>query len=70
MIFHFPNKMEWKDWIGKIVFIKLIDGTIYSYSKVLIYKEPFISIIDKDNLPVVINVDSIQRIKEEVKGSE
>lgn len=58
-------KMEWKEWIGKIVFIKLIDNTIYSYSKILAIEEPFISIKDKYGLPVVINISEIQRIKEE-----
>jgi len=60
--------MEWKEWIGKIVFIKLIDGTIFTYSKVLTYEEPFLAITDRDNLPVVIQVSDIQRIKEEVKN--
>lgn len=57
--------MEWKDWIGKIVFIKLTDGTIFTYSKILAYEEPFISITDRDNLPVIIRVSDIERIKEE-----
>ena len=58
--------MEWKEWIGKIVFIKLDDGQIFSYSKVLAYEEPFISIKDKYGLPAVVNVASIMKIKEEV----
>lgn len=59
--------MEWKSWIGKVVFIKLIDGTVFSYSNVLTYEEPFISITDRDGLPVVINISEIMRIKEEQK---
>jgi hypothetical protein len=57
--------MEWQEWIGKIVFIKLDDETIFSYSKILAYEEPFLSITDKFGLPVVINTSKIQRIREE-----
>lgn len=57
--------MDWQEWIGKNVFIKLRDGTVFSYSKVLTYEEPFLSITDKFGLPVVINVINIMRIKEE-----
>ena len=60
-------KMDWKEWIGKIVFIKLKDGTIFSYSKILAYEIPFLSITDRDKLPVIINVSEILRIKVEVK---
>jgi len=59
--------MEWKEWIGKVVFIKLIDGQIFSYSEVLTYEEPFISITDRDGLPAVFNVNQIVKIKEEEK---
>lgn len=57
--------MNWKEWIGKRVFIKLNDGQIFSYSKVLVYEEPFLSITDKYGLPAVINVSTIVKIKEE-----
>jgi hypothetical protein len=57
--------MKWKEWIGKIVFIKLIDGQIFSYSKVLAYEEPFLSITDKYGLPAIIRVSNIDKIKEE-----
>ena len=57
--------MEWKDWIGKKVFIKLNDGCIFSYSNVLTYEEPFLSITDKFGLPVIIDVRTILVIKEE-----
>ena len=62
--------MEWKEWIGKIVFIKLQDGQIFSYSKVLTYEEPFISITDRDGLPAVFNVNQIIKIKEELRKRE
>ncbi len=64
----FVINMDWTEWIGKIVFIKLLDGTIFSYSKVLNYEEPFISITDKFELPVSINTSNIARIKEESKN--
>lgn len=57
--------MEWKEWIGKIVFIKLEDGQIFSYSKILAFENPFMSITDRDGLPVVFNVNQIVKIKEE-----
>jgi len=57
--------MEWKEWIGRRVFIKLEDGQIFTFSKVLAYEDPFISITDKYNLPAVFNVSQIIKIKEE-----
>ncbi len=58
--------MEWHSWIGKIVFIKLNDGGVFTPpSKVLAYEEPYISITDKYGLPVIINVSQIAIIKEE-----
>jgi len=61
--------MEWKEWVGKEkVFIKLDDGQIFSYSKVLAYEEPFLSITDRDGLPAVVNVKTILKIKEEGRG--
>ena len=58
--------MDWEEWVGKIVFIKLQDGQIFSYSEVLTYEEPFLSITDRDNLPCVFNVNQIVKIKEEL----
>lgn len=59
--------MAWKDWIGKVVFIKLEDGTIFTYSNVLSFDEPFLTIRDRDNKLVAINISEIERIKEEVR---
>ena len=56
--------IEWKEWVGKIVFIKLKDGQIFSYSKVLAYENPFMSITDMFGLPAVFNVSEIVKIKE------
>ena len=57
--------MEWKEWIGKKVFVKLTDGQIFSNSEVLAYEEPFLSLTDKFGYPAVINTRSIMKIKEE-----
>lgn len=57
--------MDWKEWIGKLVFIKLDDGQIFSYSKVLAYEEPFISITDRDGMPCIFRASQIIKIKEE-----
>lgn len=57
--------MEWKEWIGKEVFIKLRDGQVFTYSKVLAYEEPFISITDRDGFPAVFHVQEVLKIKEE-----
>lgn len=58
--------MDWKDWIGKKnIFIKLDDGQVFSNSEILEYKDPFLSITDMFNLPAVINVKTIIKIKEE-----
>lgn len=57
--------MDWNEWIDKIVFIKLNDEQVFSFSRVLAYEEPFLSIKDKYGLPAVVNVNSIIKIKEE-----
>ena len=57
--------MDWKDWIGKIVFVKLEDGTIFTYSRVLSFDAPFLTIKDRDLKMVTINISEIERIKEE-----
>jgi len=62
--------MDWEKWIGKTVFIKLMDGAVFSYSKVLAYEDPFMSITDMFNLPAVIRVSEILKIKEEVKEKD
>lgn len=59
--------MEWKDWIGKIVFVKLEDGTIFTFSEVLDFNKPFLTLIDRDKKLVTINISEIYKIKEELK---
>lgn len=62
--------MEWKEWIGKLVFIKLNDNQIFSYSRVLAYEEPFLSIKDKYGYPAIVNINSILKIKEEITNEK
>lgn len=57
--------MIWQEWLGKIVFVKLDDGQIFSDSEILAYEEPFMSLTDKFGLPAVINVKHIVKIREE-----
>ncbi len=57
--------MEWKDWIGKIVFVKLTDGSVYSKSLVRDYDDGFISITDKFNYALTIAVSQIVKIVED-----
>jgi hypothetical protein len=58
-------KIEWNDWVSRIVFIKLDDGQVFSNSTILVYEEPFISLTDKFGLPAVINIKNIIKIREE-----
>lgn len=57
--------MEWKDWIGKKVFIKLIDGSIFSESLVTDFSDGFLSLTDKFNNSVVVSISQIIKIVEE-----
>ncbi len=57
--------MEWKDWIGKKVFIKLIDGSIFSESLITDFSDGFLSLTDKFNSPVRVNVSQIIKIIDE-----
>jgi len=58
--------MDWKkDWIGKRIFVKLIDGAVYSESLVLDVDELFFKIRDKFGEIVYFKIDKIDKIKEE-----
>lgn len=57
--------MDWEDWIGKTVYIKLREGDVFTFSKVLAYYEGYVNITDKYGLPVTININSITIIREE-----
>lgn len=61
--------MEWKEWSGKKIFVKLRDGGVYS-GKVIDVDESskpliFISITDKYGEKVTIVHSEIIKIKEE-----
>lgn len=58
--------MEWSDWIGKKVFIKLIDGSVFSESLVTGFSDGFLSLTDKFNNSVVINILQIIKIVDDV----
>ncbi len=63
--------MEWKEWKGKHIFVKLRSGGVYSGDVVDVdTSNPniiFISIIDKFGLKVTIVHSEIVKIKEEEK---
>lgn len=59
------NIMEWKDWIGKNVFIKLIDGSIFSKSLVKKISKNFIFLIDKFGNQAIISISQISKITED-----
>ena len=63
--------MDWKEWIGKRIFVQLKSGGVYTgdvvdvddVSKILI----FITIIDKFNDKITFTHSEILKIKEENK---
>lgn len=57
--------MEWQEWIGRKVFIKLIDGTVFTFSNIVSFDDPFLTITDKYGKQVSINVNNISRMREE-----
>ena len=57
--------MEWKDWVGKKVFIKLIDGSIFSESLITDFADGFLSLTDKFGTSVQVNISQISKIVEE-----
>lgn len=56
--------MDWLGWIGKRIFVKLIDGAVYS-GIVLDYYDNFLVIRDKFGEKVVFNTNRIEKLKEE-----
>jgi hypothetical protein len=56
--------MEWKEWIGKRIFVQLRSGSIYS-GKVIDVDGDFFTMIDKFGEKVVFVVNEIIKIKEE-----
>lgn len=58
--------MEWKEWIGKNIFVQLKSGTVYS-GVINSVDEVFMYITDKYDFDVVFAISDIVRIKEESK---
>jgi len=56
--------MEWEDWIGKRIFVKLISGGVYS-GIILDSDDKFMTIRDKFGERVVFAISEILKIKEE-----
>ncbi len=56
--------MDWNEWLGKRIFVKLLSGGVYS-GKVLEVEEPLIKIKDKFGEIVLFRVDDISKIKGE-----
>jgi len=56
--------MEWKEWIGKRIFLILNSNHNYT-GEVIDADENFISIIDKFGIKISINISDIKIIKEE-----
>ena len=61
--------MEWKDWLGKHVFVQLFKGGVYS-GKIIDIDESakpliFITIIDKYGMKVMFVQSEILKIAEE-----
>lgn len=59
--------MEWCDWIGKRIFVKLDDGAVYS-GVVLDCDEMFFTIRDKFGERVIFSISKIIKLKEEGNG--
>lgn len=62
--------MEWKEWIGKKIFLKLISGDCYTGKCLDVDDdEKFIEILDKYGNKVTIAISQIIKIVEENYGS-
>jgi small nuclear ribonucleoprotein (snRNP)-like protein len=63
--------MDWKDWTGKIVFIKTKSGSVYSGKVIDVDNSSnpliFISLIDKFGKEITIEHSEIIKIVEEGK---
>ncbi len=62
--------MELDNWIGKKVFIKLKDGSVFSKSLVKDVDDNFITILDRDLIPATISLSEIIKIVGDEDASE
>ena len=60
--------MDWKIWNGKKVFVKLVDGAVYSGNIIEVDDEDNFLIKDKFGQLVGFPADRIVKIKEESNG--
>jgi len=58
--------MDWKDWKGKKIFVKLKSGSVYS-GIVENVDDVFIYLLDKYNIPVTFAILDIIKITEDKK---
>jgi len=56
--------VEWKEWIGKKVFVKLLSGDCYT-GTCLEIDDSFLKLLDKYNNEVTVNISQINKIVEE-----
>ena len=56
--------MEWKDWIGKKIFVQLKSGAVYT-GVVINVDDLFIYIVDKFGIDVLFAISDISKMKEE-----
>lgn len=64
--------MEWDldKWLGKKLYIKTLSGEIFTNSEIIVSEKdmlPFINIKDKNDEIITININSIEKIKEDAK---
>lgn len=57
--------MKWNDWIGKRIFVKLIDGAVYSGVVLDVENSRLIKIRDKFGEVVIFLTSNIAKLKEE-----
>lgn len=62
--------MDLEKWIGKKLFIKTLSGEIFTNSEIITFEKemlPFINIKDKDGEVITLNINSIEKIREDKK---
>ena len=61
--------MDWSEWIGKNVFIKLKTGDVYN-CRVLETDKSFLKVLDKFGYIVIISLDQIIKFVEDNKNGK
>ena len=60
--------MEWSEWKGKKIFVKLIGGSCYTGTCLDVDDDKFLQVLDKYNNKVTIAISQIIKIVEETNG--